>query len=158
MTLLGGAFLGSLVATFVIVPAATLGAIVPYLAAKILFKDMVQHTYQKQLRRVNEGIRDSGWWFLLSARLNPIIPFVALNLVSGLANISLRQYVSATFLGIIPAVIVSTNVGSQIGLSLEKGTALRPGLFFALLLLAVTPLIVRYVQKKWLSKKGASHE
>lgn len=154
LTLSGGALMGGLVAPLVIVPAATLGCVIPYFAARLLLRDYVRRRYKKTLTRVEKGIDDSGWWFLLSARLNPILPFVALNLVSGVANIPLRQYVSATFLGIIPGVIVSTYAGSQITQSIEDGTVIRPGVFIALLLLAVLPLLIRYLQKKLLTSKG----
>lgn len=156
-SLAGGALLGTMLATIIIVPAATLGSILPYLASKYVIKDYVQNKFSKVLKKVNAGIEDSGWWYLLSARLSAIVPFVALNLVSGVSNISLRSFVSGTFLGIIPGTIVYTYAGSQIGASTEAGTILRPGVLIALLLLALVPLIVRYLQKKLLKKVSKTH-
>lgn len=156
-TLAGGAIMGSLLAPLVIIPAATVGSIVPYYAAKFAIKDYVQQRFKKSLVKVNNGVKDSGWWYLLSARLSAIVPFVALNLVSGVANIPIRQYVSATFIGIIPGTIVYTYAGSQIGASAEAGTILRPQVLIALLLIAATPLLIRYIQKKLLIKNTVKH-
>ncbi len=154
LTFVGGALLGAIVAPLVIVPAATIGCTLPYFASKFLFADYVQQRYGKALKRVNTGMKDSGWWFLLSARLNPILPFVVLNLVAGVANIPFRQYAVTTMLGIIPGVVMVTYAGSQLSASLEASTILRPGVFIALLFLAVVPLVIAYCQKKFLKRKG----
>lgn len=157
LTIIGGALMGPILAPLVIIPAATVGSIVPYLAARFVIKDYIQTKFEKPLRKVNRGIEDSGMWYLLSARLSAIVPFSVLNLVSGVANIPLKSFVLATFFGIIPGSAVFAYAGSQLGESTEAGTILRPGILIALLALAAVPLIVRYTQKKLMKKVSKTH-
>jgi len=152
LTIIGGALMGPVLAPLLIIPAATAGSVIPYLAAKFVIKDFIQTKFEKPLRRVNKGIEESGTWYLLSARLSAVVPFSALNLVSGVAHISLKNFVISTFFGIIPGTVVFAYAGSQLGESTEAGTILRPGVLIALLALATVPLIVRYFQKKLLKK------
>ncbi len=152
LTITGGAIMGWPLATVVIVIAATLGSTVPYLAARYVFMDWAEQKFDKVFRKVNKGVEDSGWWYLLSARLSAIFPFYALNIASGVTRIRLKDYVSATFLGIIPGTMVFSFAGSQIGETAEAGDILRPGVFVALLLLATVPLIIRLTQKRLLAR------
>ncbi len=152
LTLAGGAIMGWPLASAVIVVAATLGSIIPYLAARYAIKDWVERNFDTVFRKVNKGIEDSGWWYLLSARLSALFPFYVLNIAAGLTHIPLKDYVSATFLGIIPGTMVISFAGSQIGETAQVGDILRPGVFVALLLLAAVPLIIRSTQKKLLAR------
>jgi uncharacterized membrane protein YdjX (TVP38/TMEM64 family) len=157
LTIIGGALMGPILAPIVIIPAATVGSIGPYFAARFVIKDYIQKRFEKPLRSVNKGIEDSGTWYLLSARLSAIVPFSVLNLVCGVANIPLRSFVIGTFFGIIPGTAVFAYAGSQLGESTEAGTILRPGVLIALLALAAVPLIIRYFQKKLLKRVSKTH-
>ena len=44
-------------------------------------------------RKLREGLDRQSFWFLLSVRLAPVVPFVLVNIASGLARIPLRSYV-----------------------------------------------------------------
>jgi len=152
LTITAGALLGSVLAPAVVIPAATIGSLVPYFIAKKLSKPSTKSKYSSSFKKLKKGIDESGWWYLLAARLSAVIPFYALNIVAGIAKIPFKDYATATFFGIIPGTIVFTYAGSQLGESTETGTILRPGVVIALLLLAALPLTVRYAQVKLLKK------
>ncbi len=75
-----------------------------------------------------------GFVALLYARLVPIVPFGLLNYAAGMTGISLRRYVAATAIGIVPGTVAYTALGS---------TARHPGsLPFIIALTAVAILTV----------------
>jgi len=156
LTISGGAIMGWQLASIAVVPAATIGSIVPYLVARYVTKGSSESKYRDSFKKLKQGVAESGWWYLLAARLSAIIPFYILNIVSGIARIPFRDYVSATFFGIIPATAVFTYAGSQIGESTETGTILRPGILVALILLAALPLTIRYIQLKIRKKRESN--
>ncbi len=53
-----------------------------------------------------------GWKIVGLARLSPLFPFNLLNYAFGLTDISLRDYFFATWLGMIPGVVMYVYIGS----------------------------------------------
>lgn len=158
LTIVGAAIMGWLTSAIVIVFAASLGSIPPFLLARYLFNEAINKRFTKTITKINAGVADSGGWYLLSARLSAIIPFYAINLASGLTVISLKKYFLATFFGIIPGTLAFTFAGSQLGSATETGSIISPQVFVALLILALAPLLIRFLQKKLLASKLAKEK
>lgn len=153
LTIAGAAIMGWLTSLVVVVLAASLGSVPPFLVARYLFHDVLNARFSKTVKRINDGVNDSGWWYLLSARLSAVIPFYAINLASGLTDIKLRSYFSATFFGIIPGTLAFTFAGSQIGSATKTGSIISPRVIISLLVIALVPLLIRYFQKRLLASK-----
>ena len=54
-------------------------------------------------------------------RLVPLFPFFIVNIVPALFDVKLRNYIIATFFGIIPGSLVYVSVGNGIGDALNAG-------------------------------------
>jgi len=50
----------------------------------------------------------------LMLRLIPLFPFDVISYGAGFSNIKYRDYILATIVGIIPGVLVFTNIGTQV--------------------------------------------
>ena len=52
---------------------------------------------------MEDGFRDNALSYMLVLRLVPLFPFFVVNLVPAFMGVSLRIYILATLIGIIPA-------------------------------------------------------
>jgi uncharacterized membrane protein YdjX (TVP38/TMEM64 family) len=152
LTLVGGFLFGPLWGTLWAVIGATLGATAIFLVARSAVGDVLRRRAGPFLRRVEEGFRRDAFYYLLSLRLVPLLPFWLVNLVPALFGVTLRSFVVATFLGIIPATAVYAGLGDGLGAVLEAGgtpdlgLALEPRILLplvALAALALVPVVLR---------------
>ncbi len=110
-SLLSGFLFGSVVGTVIVVISATIGATIIFLLARYFFRD-----YFESKIGVSEQSRSFGTFSdVLVARLVPAIPFSLINIVAGLTRVSLRNYVIATAIGIIPFSFVYVHAGEALG-------------------------------------------
>jgi len=162
LTIAGGLVLGQILATAVVVVAATLGATLLFLVAKTSLGDALKARAAPWLQRMADGFAANALSYLLVLRLIPLFPFFVVNLVPAFLGVKLRTYVLATFLGIIPGTFVYASFGAGLGRLLDAGrevsldSVLTPQIATALVGLAVLALLpVGY--KKLQAARRAKH-
>lgn len=157
LTIAAGFLFGTVVATSCVVVGATLGAAAVFLAARTAFADILRAKAGAGLRRMEAGFRKNAWNYLLVLRLIPIFPFWLVNLVPAFLGVSLRTYVTATFIGIIPGTAVYASLGNGLGAIFEAGETPDLGIIFdpevllpilALAVLAVVPVVYKKVKAR----------
>ena len=159
MTITGGFLFGQVLGTLYVVFAATIGATILFLAAKTALGDYLRAKAGPFLRKMEEGFRENAMNYLLVLRLIPLFPFFIVNLVPAFLGVSLRVFVIATFIGIIPGSFVFIAVGTGLGSIFDSGeefTAsgiLTPEILTALIGLAILA-IVPIVYKRIKARKG----
>ncbi|NDR56938.1 TVP38/TMEM64 family protein [Aliiruegeria sabulilitoris] len=157
-TLTGGFLFGIFPGVLLNVIAATLGAVVIFLAARWGLGDKLaarMDASEGQVKRIKAGIDRNQWEMLFLIRLVPVVPFFVANLVPALVGVPLARYAMTTFLGIIPGALVYTSVGAGLGDVLAAGETPDLGVIFephillpilGLCLLAALPMILRAVR------------
>lgn len=148
LTLAGGFLFGSVWGTLFVNIGATAGATIAFVAARYVLREWVEQKFGAWLGPLQEGIARHAFNYLLTLRLIPIVPFFALNLVSGLTRMSVRTYVSATALGIIPGSFVYAYAGRQLGSINSLQEIASPQVISAFILLGVLAL-TPVVYKRW---------
>lgn len=143
LTLAGGAVFGLATGTIVVSFASSVGATLAFLAARFLFHDAVQRRFRERLKRLNEGIKQDGGFYLFSLRLVPIFPFFVINLVAGLTPLRTWTFYWVSQVGMLPGTLVYVNAGTQLGQVGSPGDILSPSLLGAFALLAVMPFVLR---------------
>ncbi len=146
LTMLGGFLFGSLVGTLYVNVGATIGATLAFLSSRYLLRDWVQRRFGERLGPIQAGFEQNAFGYLLTLRLIPAIPFVLINLVSGLTRVRLRTYIMATSLGMIPASFVFAYAGRQFGMIKSPGEIASLPVLLALTLLgilAILPILYR---------------
>jgi len=158
LTIAGGFLFGSILATVLVVIAATLGATLVFLIAKTALGDPLRARAGPFLQRMEAGFQEDALNYLLVLRLIPLFPFWIVNLVPAFLGVPLRTYVLGTLIGIIPGSFVYASVGAGLGSVLDSGQAfspasvLTPQIVIALLGLALLALLpVAY--RKWKSRR-----
>lgn len=156
-SLLSGFLFGSILGTVLVVMAATIGATLLFLAVKLAFGDSIRQRFGARVRFMEKNLEQNAFFYLLSLRLMPIMPFWLINLVAGIFNIKFRDFVITTFLGIIPGAFVYVNIGSSLTTIFAKNndnfkvsSLVNSNILIALMLLAFLSIIPAIIK----SKKG----
>jgi uncharacterized membrane protein YdjX (TVP38/TMEM64 family) len=146
MTVAGGLLFGTLPAAAMVVVAATAGATALFLAARTVFRDLLEPRAGPWLARLQRGFAANELSYLLVLRLVPLFPFFVVNLVPAFLGVHLRTFVLATFVGIIPGTLVFAGIGDGLGSIVDAGAdcspsqVLRPAVLIPLLALALLAL------------------
>jgi len=114
LLLLGGASFGLAWGSVLATLASTTGASLTMLAARHLMRQRVEVRFASRLDRLNQGLQRQGPLYLLSLRLLPVIPFVPLNLASGLTRLPLWTFFWASALGMLPGTVLYVLAGTQV--------------------------------------------
>jgi uncharacterized membrane protein YdjX (TVP38/TMEM64 family) len=155
LTIAGGFLFGLVAATLYVVIAATLGATIVFLVAKTALGDSLRAKAGPAMRRMEAGFRQNALSYLLFLRLIPVFPFWLVNLVPAFLGVSLRTYVLATFVGIIPGSLVYASVGNGLGAVFEAGGTPDLGIIFkpaillpiiGLAMLAILPVVYQKIR------------
>jgi uncharacterized membrane protein YdjX (TVP38/TMEM64 family) len=141
LSLAVGLVFGRWAGTVLIVLAATLGATLVFLAARYLFADTARKRMGGLAQKINEGFTEDAFNYLLFLRLVPLFPFWLVNLAPAFTNVSLRTYVIATAIGILPGTFVFANLGQSLGRVSSTKDLLTPPIIGAFVLLGVFALI-----------------
>ena len=143
LTLAAGAVFG-LGAGFVLVSfASSLGALLAFLAARYLLRDVVQARFGKRLAPINDGMQRDGIFYLLTLRLVPVFPFWLVNLLSGLTPIGAGRFYAVSQLGMLPGTLVYVNAGTQLAAISSLRDVFSPALWGSFVLLGLFPLLAK---------------
>lgn len=158
-TLTGGFLFGLFPGVVYNAGAATVGAILIFLAARMGLGERLAARFDADhgtIGRLKHGIDRNQWSFLFLMRLVPVVPFFVANVVAGLLAVPLHRYVVTTALGILPGALVYTSVGAGLGEVFDAGQRPDLGVIFhphillpllGLCLLAALPMLVRPFRK-----------
>ena len=121
VTLAGGFMFGAVLGTAYTVIGATIGATALFLVAKTSLGDLLHDKAGPWLEKLEKGFHENELSYLLFLRLVPLFPFFVVNLAPAFLGVSVRNYVIATFFGIIPGSAAYNYVGAGLGAILEQG-------------------------------------
>ena len=147
LTLAGGFLFGSVFGTLFVNLGATTGATLAFLAARYVFRDWVEQKFGTWLGPVQQGFTNNAFSYLMTLRLIPLFPFFVVNLVSGLTRMSVRSYVAATAIGIIPGSFVYAYAGQQLGTINSLKEIASPNVIGAFVLLGMLALVPTLYKK-----------
>lgn len=151
----GGFLFGLVAGTLINVAAATVGALLIFLAARAGLGQTLaarMEASEGTLGKVKAGLRENEVSVLFLLRLIPVVPFFVANLLPALVGVKLRNFVWTTALGIIPGAIVFASIGVGVGEVFDRGENPDLSLIWApqvigpllgLAALAALPILIR---------------
>ncbi|MCE2510615.1 MAG: TVP38/TMEM64 family protein [Alphaproteobacteria bacterium] len=157
LTITGGFLFGLTTGTLATVIGATVGATGLFLAARLAFGEVLHKKAGKTIQKMEAGFRENAFNYLLVLRLIPLFPFWLVNLAPALLGVTLRTYVIATFIGIIPGTFVYTSIGNGLGAIFERGETPDLAIIFepailipivGLALLALLPIAYKKIKAR----------
>lgn len=160
LTIFGGFLFGWLIGGTLVLFSATLGATLLFLAAKSSFGGFLRDKLAGSAAGFADGFAKDAFSYLLILRIAPIFPFFVINIAPALFDIKTRDYVLATFLGIIPGVYAYTWLGEGVGSVLEaaKASGAAPSVgdlvtpqitiaFIAIAVVSAIPVVIKRFRK-----------
>jgi len=151
LSLAAGVIFGVLPGAVYVVTAATIGAILAFLASRTLLREWVMEKFGERMGGIDRGLRENGLSYLLFLRLVPAFPFFLVNLACGVTGLPLRTYALGTLFGIIPGSLVFVNAGASLAAIESVSQVATPrvlGSFALLGLFALLPTIWKAVKKR----------
>ena len=159
-TLTGGFLFATFPGALFNITAATIGAVLIFLAARWGLGERLaakMEGSEGSVKKIKDGIDENQWSMLFLIRLVPAVPFFVANLVPALVGVPLNRFAVSTFLGIIPGGVVYTSVGAGLGDVFERGETPNLGIIFepqvllpilGLCALAALPILIKAVRGK----------
>lgn len=159
-SLTGGFLFGLFPGAAYNVLAASIGAVVVFMSARMGFGADFARGIEARggvVARLQGQLRDNQLWVLLTMRLIPVVPFFVANILPAFVGVRLSTFVLTTVVGIIPAGVIYTSLGAGLGDVFARGEVphlnilLQPQFGLPLLglaVLAALPLVIKLFQRR----------
>jgi uncharacterized membrane protein YdjX (TVP38/TMEM64 family) len=117
MTIGAGVLFGVVRGSIYVSIGATAGATAAFLIGRYFARDWVARKLagNATFNAIDAAVGREGWKIVGLTRLSPVFPFNLLNYAYGLTSVSLRDYLLASWIGMLPGVVMYTYIGSLIG-------------------------------------------
>ena len=114
--LAAGAMFGFWKGFLIFVNASTLSAGLVFLAARHFSgaRKRLQKKIDSSARwgKIDDAVTEGGWKMVLLLRQTAVVPFAAMNYILGLSKIPFRDYILATWFGMVPGSLMLAYIGS----------------------------------------------
>lgn len=153
LSLTGGFLFGPIGGGFAAVTGATGGSTVTFLVFRTAFGDALRLKSGAFVSRIAEGFKGDAFNYLLTLRLIPAFPLLAVNVAAGVMNVRTRTFLIASVLGMIPSSFVYAGIGAGLGHVFARGgpvtveSLLSPRIYLPIIgmgVLAFLPLLWRH--------------
>lgn len=156
-----GALFGVVRGSLLVSLASTLGATCAFLLGRYLARDWVAKKLESRdaFTSMDQAVAKEGWRIVFLARLSPVLPFTLLNYAFGLTRVSLRDYVFASWIGMMPGTVMYVYLGSiaRSGLGGQERTPAQWLLYGAGLIATVAVVVViTRIARRALGKRSVS--
>ncbi len=114
---LGSGFLwGLTIGIITISIGSTLGAAAAFLLGRTLLRDMIAAKVEQneKFRAIDAAVGEQGFKIVLLTRLSPVFPFNLLNYSFGVTRVSFRDYILASWIGMLPGTAMYVYIGSAL--------------------------------------------
>lgn len=149
LTLGAGAIFGVVKGAIIVSVASTMGATAAFLVGRYVARDWVARKIEKneKFKAIDSAVGDEGWKIVGLTRLSPVFPFSLLNYAYGLTRVSLRDYVLASWIGMMPGTVMYVYIGSLARLGVDAGQASTAQTALKIVGLLATVAVTVYVTK-----------
>jgi len=156
-TLVVGFIFGKWLGTLILIFGNTLGGVLLYLLAKTFFNELIKKKFATKFSKFIEFFNKNETIYFMCFRFigGGGTPFPIQNVLPVIFNMSAKNYIVATFLGIIPATFVTASLGSGIEDIIDQNAKLSfasaflsPEIYLPIIGFAVI-LIIAFVIKKY---------
>jgi len=114
LTLGAGFMFGVGVGTVAVSLGSTLGAAAAFLLGRTFARRAIEAkvSMNPRFHALDQAVKREGFKIVLLTRLSPVFPFNLLNYAFGLTQVSFRDYVLASWIGMLPGTIMYVYLGS----------------------------------------------
>ncbi len=139
LTLAAGFAYGPMWGLAIASPASVAGATAAFLLGRTVLRGWAERKIgeSRRVRALDAAVARQGFTLVFLLRLSPLFPFNVLNYALSLSRVSLRTYVVASFIGMLPGTALYVYLGSlapaaaELASASERGGATRTALYAA---------------------------
>jgi uncharacterized membrane protein YdjX (TVP38/TMEM64 family) len=117
ITLVAGYALGLSVGIVAMSIGSTLGACAAFWAGRTIARGWVEKKIagNPRFQALDRGVAEAGFKIVLLTRLSPIFPYNLLNYAFGLTRVRFRDYLLASWIGMLPGTFMYVYLGTTFG-------------------------------------------
>ncbi len=119
-TMFGGFLFGVLFGALGGILGSTIGGVITVLIGSASIGASLQHAALPRFQRLAEGFRNGAFGYIVLLRLIPVVPYIAINIASGLFRVPLKTFIAATAIGIAPIAFCFGFIGNGLDRGMEK--------------------------------------
>jgi uncharacterized membrane protein YdjX (TVP38/TMEM64 family) len=114
LTVGAGMIFGLVVGTTTVSIGSTLGAGAAFLLARTVLREWIKKILasKPRFRALDEAVGQEGFKVVLLTRLSPLLPFNLLNFAYGITAVSFRDYIIASWIGMLPGAVLYVYIGT----------------------------------------------
>ena len=112
IALIGGFIFGKWIGTIVVTSSLSIGALCLYIFAKYFLYDFLKENLFTKFKNLNLMFQKKELLVMVIFRFVGFVPFFLANLLPVIFNISTKNYLLGTFIGILPAIFIMVSLGS----------------------------------------------
>ena len=127
VALMGGFIFGKWIGTLVVVTGLSVGATFLYIFGNYFLKDLIREKFLNKFQNLEIKFRKSEFFYLLVYRFIGGVPWQISCLLPTLFNVKVKNFLVATFLGIIPQIFLAVSIGSGIEKVIDQNSEV-PGI------------------------------
>lgn len=154
--LVAGAVMGPVMGTAVVLVALTTGDSLGFLIARYLARDAFERRLGTRLAPILAAVTCDGAAYLLALRLAATIPYFLVNIGMALSRMRLAVFAPVSLVGLAPATILHVNAGARLARITGPGEILTPAVIVSLTALALFPLAMLWLVRRWRGRNGAA--
>ncbi len=151
LTLAGGLIFGVVKGSILVSIASVAGATASFLVGRYFLRSWVEKQIETQpkFKAIDAAVAQEGWKIVGLTRLSPLFPFVFLNYAFGVTNVSLQDFVLASWIGMLPGTVMYVYLGSlpKTAASAVSGSINTLQLILNIVGLVATVAVTVYVTK-----------
>jgi uncharacterized membrane protein YdjX (TVP38/TMEM64 family) len=160
LAVLGGLLFGWVEATLYVQLASLAGATAVFLLARSMLAGRIRARAGPRLERLTDGFNRHAFRYVFVMHLFPLLPFGMIIALPAACGVSLRTYLTAAFLGLLPSTLLLAHLGEGLGFAFfrEGGVTLTSLLSPQILLaagglagLALLPVVYRRLTRRELA-------
>jgi len=114
VALMGGFIFGKWIGTLVVVTGLSVGATFLYIFGNYFLRDLIREKFLNKFQNLEIKFKKSEFFYLLVYRFIGGVPWQISCLLPTLFNVRVKNFLFATFLGIIPQIFLAVSIGSGI--------------------------------------------
>lgn len=145
-TLMGGFLFGTIPGFLLSLLSATTGSVISFLVIRTLIGPIIRKRFQNKLNEFDHKMKQHGASYLLTINLLSAIPYIVVDVLAALTNISLFTFIWTFIAGNIPVLLILSHTGQQLASIKSFGDILTPSIllgFGILAVLALLPIILK---------------
>ena len=144
-TILAGALFGFFPGIILTSFASSIGSTLCFLMSRFVLRDYIEKKYKKYVKKINDGVKKDGTYYLFFVRLSPIFPFFIINLAFGLTKMKASTFYIVSQIGMLIGTSVFVNAGVQLSKVNSMKDILSLELILSFILIGLVPFIIKKI-------------